>query len=544
MSLIEMSLSASLFILVVVCFRPLLLHRIPKMTFILLWGVALLRLLVPVSFHSPFSIFTAVNDLGRMFTLQGNIPSTPSSPVTNGETVTLPFITERMVTPNGPLEPSATLSPFMPVWLVGFTLCALSIIIPHLRCRKHYRSSLPIKSDFVQKWQQSNPLWRKVQVRQSDLILAPLTYGVFRPVILLPKHIDYTDTEQLRFILAHEYTHIHRFDTLKKWLLAASLCIHWFNPFVWVMYILANRDIELSCDEKVIRTFGESTKPAYARTLVHMEVKKSGLSSMVSYFSKSPIEERIISIMKIKKVSIATMLLAIAIVTGTVTVFATSALDKKEVASDDKPVAEEAPALYQGESSTALMPIDLTFNRSDVPQLMDQLHASKYRAVYVDNEMVLRITNDNSIQIRKNNGAGWKKYDTDRVDAKDFANWLFKNDPIPGYSMKELQSRLANGAEVKHIAFENGKEMYVIIDSSGVQIELVQPQKIAAVLIDGQRMMITSERHPYVISEQMLKSFYDLLISSDILTKNQAEQDYSKRIQFLKEDDTIFTVTN
>ncbi len=545
MLLLEMSISTSLFILVVICFRSLLLHRVPKMTFIILWGVALFRLLIPVTVHSRFSVFTTVDDLSRMLTVQKSISLTQNSPIINGGTVTMPTISDSMLTPVVSLKMTSSISPFVLVWLIGFTICALSFIIPHLRYRNNYKMSLPIENDFIQKWQKSNPLWRKVQIRQSDTILTPLTYGVFQPVILLPKHIDYIDEKQLEFILAHEYIHIKRFDTLKKWLLAASLCFHWFNPFVWVMYVLANRDIELSCDETVIWTFGESMKPAYAMALVRLEEKKSGLLPMVSNFSKSSIEERIISIMKAKKVSMAAMLLAIVVVAGTVTVFATSALDKTEAAPDfDIPVVETTPALYQGESSTALMPIDLTFTKSDVPQLINQLNASKYRAVYVDNEMVLRVTNDNSILISKDNGVAWKKNDTDSVDAKDFANWLLKNDPIPGYSMKEIQSRLANGAEVKHIAFENGMEMYFVIDSSGVQIELVQLGKIASILIDGQRMMVTSESHPFLISEQMLKSFYDLLVSSSILTKTQAELDYLERIQYLKENDKIFTVTN
>jgi len=404
--------------------------------------------------------------------------------------------------------------------------------------------SLPIKNDFIRKWKDSNSLWRKVQIRQSDEILTPLTYGIFQPVILLPKNLDYTDENQLELILTHEFTHIKRFDTLKKWLLAAGVCVHWFNPFVWIMYILANRDIELSCDESVIWTFGESMKPAYAMALVRLEEKKSGLSPMISNFSKNPTEERIIAIMKTKKTSITTMLLAIAITAGIVTVFATSALDKSEAAPGvESPTAESAPALYQGESTTTLMPIDLTFTKLDVPNLMDKLNASKYRAVYVDNEMVLRVTSDNSILISKDNGAVWNKYDSNDVDATYFASWLLKNDPNPGYSIKEMQSRLANGAEVKHLVFENGKEMYFVIDRNGVQIELVQPDKIASVLIDGQRMMITSERFPYHISAQMLKSFYDLLVSNNILTKAKAEQDYSERIKYLKENDTIFTVT-
>lgn len=547
MSLIEMSISASLFILVVICFRSLLLNKVPKMTFIILWGVALLRLLVPISVHSQFSIFTAVNDIGRMISPEESISLNQSATISNGGTVIIPSITDHITAPAIPLGPTSSLSisPYVLVWLIGFTVCALSFIIPHLRSRNHYRCSLPVNNDFIQQWQRSNPLRRKVHIRQSDKILTPLTYGVFQPVILLPKYIDYTDTKQLELILTHEFIHIKRFDTLKKWLLAVALCIHWFNPLVWVMYILANRDIELSCDETVIWTFGESMKPAYAMALVRLEEQKGGLSELVSHFSKSSIEERVISIMKTKKATIATLLFAFVFVVGTVTVFATSALDKTEAAPNgDMPVSTVAPALYQGESSTALMPIDLTFTQADVPQLIDQLHASKYKAVYVDNEMALRITHDNAIMIRKNNGTAWKEYDTDRVEAKDFAIWLLKNDPIPGYSMKDLQSRLANGAEVKHIAFENGKEMYFVIDNGGVQIELVQEEKIASVLIDGQRMMITSTGLPMRISERMLASFYDLLVFSNILTETQAEQAYSERIQYLKDNDSIFTLTN
>lgn len=544
LSLLEISLSATIFILAVIFFRSLLIHKLPKMTFMFLWGVALVQLLVPFSVHSQFSIFTAVNYLRRMFSVQEVIPLTESSPYLNGGMVIMPLITDNLTIPTVPLQTTSQISSIVLAWLIGFTLCALYFIIPHLRCRSNYKMSLPIKSDFISKWQKSKPLWRKVQIRQSDEISTPLTYGIFQPVILLPKNLDYTDENQLELILTHEFTHIKRFDTLKKWLLAASVCVHWFNPFVWIMYILANRDIELSCDESVIWTFGESMKPTYAMALVRLEEKKSGLSPIISNFSKNPTEERIISIMKTKKTSITTMLLAIAITAGIVTVFATSALDKSEAAPGvESPTVESAPALYLGESTTTLMPIDLTFTKLDVPNLMDKLNASKYRAVYVDNEMVLRVTSDNSILISKDKGAVWNKYDTNDVNAIEFANWLLQNDPNPGYSIKEMQSRLANGAEVKHLVFENGKEMYFVIDRNGVQIELVQPDKIASVLIDGQRMMITSERFPYHISAQMLKSFYDLLVSNNILTKTKAEQDYSERIKYLKENDTIFTVT-
>ncbi|MFJ2047765.1 M56 family metallopeptidase [Paenibacillus taichungensis] len=553
MSLLQTSISASVFILAVIFLRSLLIHKLPKMTFMFLWGVALVQLLVPVSVQSQFSIFTAVEHLSRMLTVPKLIPTSESSTFINGTTVIMPPITEHVTAPIMPLETASQISPIVWVWLVGFTLCALFFIIPHLRYRKIYKMAVPIRDDFIRKWQHSNLLWRDVQIRQLDHISTPLTYGIFQPVVLLPKNLDYDDNKLLALILTHEFTHIKRFDTLKKWILATSVCVHWFNPFVWVMYILANRDIELFCDETVILKLGGNTKPTYARALVSLEEKKIGLSPMISSFSKNSIEERIISIMKTKKITITTVLLAIGLVAGVVIIFATSALDKTDASTGfDEPIAYSEPSLYQGVITTEivpalsqgatitdLMPHDLSFNKKyDVPKLIDNLMSSKYRAVYMDNEIYLRVMMDNTVQISKDDGAVWKKYDTDEVDAKEFAKWLLINDPNPGYSMKEAQTRLANGAEVKHLVFENVKEMYFIIDRNGVQIELVQPEKISSVLIDGQRMMITS-----AISAQMLKSFYDLLVSNNILSETHAKQDYSERIKYLEKNLPNYIVT-
>lgn len=92
---------------------------------------------------------------------------------------------------------------------------------------------------------------------------------------------------------------IYRYDTVTKLIVTLALCIHWFNPFVWVMYILFNRDIELACDESVIRQFGEKSKSAYSLMLINMEATKSGLLPFCNNFSKNAIEERITAVMKI-----------------------------------------------------------------------------------------------------------------------------------------------------------------------------------------------------------------------------------------------------
>ena len=130
-----------------------------------------------------------------------------------------------------------------------------------------------------------------------------MTYGILHPVILMPKQTDWKNINQLRYIFSHEYVHIYRFDTIAKLIVTYALCIHWFNPFVWVMYILFNRDIELACDESVIRQFGDKSKSAYSLMLISMEAKKSGLSPLCNNFSKNAIEERITAIMNTKRMT-------------------------------------------------------------------------------------------------------------------------------------------------------------------------------------------------------------------------------------------------
>jgi len=208
-------------------------------------------------------------------------------------------------------------------------------------------------------------------------------------------------------------------------------------------------------------------------------------------------------------------------------------LPKSAVASDD----------YEGTSTMELMPIDLSLTKVDVPFLMEKLSNSEYLAVYVDNEIYLRVTKEAIIQVSNDNGTTWTDYDAVAVEPEDFALWLLQNDPIPGYPMKEMQSRLKNGAEVKHLILKDGKEIYFVIDENGVQIELVQLEKVASILIDGQRMMITSTQLPFTTSKNMLTSFYDLLVSSDIMSETDAQQDCAERIAWLEGDDNSFTIT-
>ncbi len=317
MSLLQMSFSGAAMILTVVVIRALALHKLPKNTFLVLWGVVLVRLLVPYSVPSAFSVYSLVGRLTSMTHEATAIPVAPAGP-------TFPLETMPGTTAFAPKPSVPAVDPWAVVWLIGVLGCGIFFAAAYFKCRREFRASLPVGNDYAKRWLQTHRLRRPVTIRQSDRISAPLTYGVFRPVILMPKTTDWADEEALAYVLGHEYVHIRRFDAVTKLALTSALCVHWFNPMVWIMYVLANRDIELSCDEAVIRGFGERTKSAYAMMLIRMEETRSGLSPLCNNFSKNAIEERIVAIMKIKKTSLVALFVAIALVIGVTTAFATS----------------------------------------------------------------------------------------------------------------------------------------------------------------------------------------------------------------------------
>lgn len=315
MSLLQMSLSASIMILAIMGIRVLALHRLSKKLFPIFWGMVLVRLLVPFSLPAPFSIYQLTSR--STAEVHGVMAVTTALP--SGPEAAAPAIT-----------PTAGLSLGTLLWAVGLILGVLYFTIAYIRCLRMFGTALPVENKWACQWLAAHSNWRPISLRQTDRIAAPLTYGLFKPVILLPAQTDWTDTDGLQYVLAHEYGHIRRLDGAFKLLLTAALCLHWFNPLVWLMYALANRDIELACDEKVVRLFGETTRSAYALTLISMEEKKNEFVPLCSNFSKNTTKERIEAIMKIKKTSLAAAMIALGLMSGVTAVFATSAPANEE----------------------------------------------------------------------------------------------------------------------------------------------------------------------------------------------------------------------
>ena len=316
MSLFQMSVAGGVLILFIVVIRALAIHRLPKTTFLALWMIAALRLLLPFSIPLPFNIHIGLDVFSDVVQElpSGNIASTlpgDSPPSYDIGTAVPSPATEHIST-------------FEILWLVGVLLLAIYFSISYFRSMRKFRMSIPDNTPYIQNWLTAHQISRPLAVRSSDLISSPLTYGILHPVILLPKKLDRNDQVALKYVLTHEYVHIRRFDAITKILFAAVLCIHWFNPLVWVMYVLANRDMELSCDAWVIRMLGEKNRSSYALMLIKMEERRNGMSALCSHFGKNAISERIEAIMKFKKTSILACAFALVLVVGATTAFATS----------------------------------------------------------------------------------------------------------------------------------------------------------------------------------------------------------------------------
>lgn len=400
MGLLQMSLYGTVMILVVMLIRTVAVNRLPKRTFIVLWSAVLVRLLIPFEIPSEFSVYSLLGsgatDIVERGSLTGDssiieIQMSEKKDVDERiQTPEIPYVDENIrqtVTPEtdetlsdsnqGGVASGLTESKVLPVmtglvsyvkktvwsiiYAVGAILCAVYFIVAYVRCRIEFRMSLPAYDDYVKHWLEERRIsesangilfrfgrWRLrrlhsvINVKVSDRIDTPLTYGVIHPVILLPKKTAWEDREQLKYVLWHEYTHICYGDSVLKLFAAAALCVHWFNPLVWGMYFLLNRDIELTCDESVVHRCGVNDKSAYANMLIAMEAKRSGLVPLYNNFSQNAIEERVRAIMKIKKISFGAVIFAAGLVVGVTTAFATSAGNKEEYVLPEREIDEIA----------------------------------------------------------------------------------------------------------------------------------------------------------------------------------------------------------
>ena len=330
MNLLELTLQGGVLIGAILLLRLLGRYRLPGWTFRILWGIALARLLIPVALPFPWNVYAGLERLLSPEAAQP-IPSESGALVQAFPVPPVSDLPGRDM-PSAPQEPAwsgtAQTAPMeIPwpaiLWLAGAVLLAVAFVVSYRRSVAVFRTALPLTHPAINRWRQCYPVLRGVPIRRCDRIRSPLTYGLVRPVILLPKGVD-CDQEEVGYILLHEGTHIKHGDAWWKLFLAAALCVHWFNPLVWCMYVWANRDLERYCDESVVRRCGLEARSEYALTLLKWEERRGGLLPLCSNLGTPILKERVVFIMKLKKQSAAAIALALVLVAGTTVAFATS----------------------------------------------------------------------------------------------------------------------------------------------------------------------------------------------------------------------------
>ena len=357
-----MAFYGSVMIAIVLALRAALKNRLPKFVFPVLWGVVLLRLLVPFSISSPLSLpvpgvlsglsgFSLGEEEGTGVVVEDATQFQPLVPGTSGpvssdlnfgeedstgvenigqtvaEEVTHGF-SERAI-PYGVMNSEAffssrALSKALPVlYLLGLAVTAGILGLQKYLYGKKLRRGLLMEHN-----ETVNELLRgmgmgHVLVFSNDEIASPLVCGLISPRIYLPTRMDFGNTVLLRHVLAHEAMHIRRRDNFVKAVMLAALVLNWYNPLVWLMAKCLASDLETACDAAVLSRWGEEERKGYAYSLLAMAVSASRGTLLYSAFSRTEVERRVKGILAFRKATALALLFSVLLLAGGTVAFAT-----------------------------------------------------------------------------------------------------------------------------------------------------------------------------------------------------------------------------
>lgn len=294
-ALLYASVTGAVLIAVIGLLRLLFRRQVSRSVFLILWLLAVVRLLLPIWLPAPTSIynlplFSQKTGISAPVTVES--PPIIETPAANQ--IILPDTQSDTVPQLPPVEEEApiTLTQLLTGLWAAVGLCLfLGIELRHLLNRRRYRFSLPLPEGIR--------VPQGLRVRMLEGLSSPLTYGLFRPTVLLPAR-SLEQPEQLQHILLHEQAHIRCGDMFKKHLFLLTACIHWFNPLVWLMIALAFEDMEVRCDAMAVGKLGEQHKKDYAQTLVNAETAR--LTDLLQNgFSHSTMARRLTALIHLRR---------------------------------------------------------------------------------------------------------------------------------------------------------------------------------------------------------------------------------------------------
>ena len=305
LKIINMSISASWLILAVLILR-LVLKKAPKWVNVLLWGIVAVRLICPLSFESALSLIPSSETIPLDIEMAAKPTIDSGVPAINS--VVNPVLSSS-APPQHVLTSANPLQIWIPIlniiWLIGVGALLLYTAVSYWRLCRKVDTAVRYKGNIF----------------QSENVSSPFVLGIIKPRIYLPFNMNGQDLEH---VVAHEQAHIRRKDHWWKPLGFLLLTIHWFNPLMWLAYVLLCRDIELACDEKVIKELGNEQRADYMQALVACSVNRRMIAACPLAFGEVGVKERVKSVMNYKKPAFWVIIIAVIICVGVAACFLTN----------------------------------------------------------------------------------------------------------------------------------------------------------------------------------------------------------------------------
>lgn len=304
LSVVNMSISAGWIVLAVLVLR-LLIKKAPKWITVLLWAIVAIRLICPFSIESAISLVPSAETISPEIIMESKPSIDTGIPIINS--AVNPII-EGSFAP----EPSSStnlLQIWIPIlsiiWIAGIVLMLGFLVISYLRVKNKIGTAVLLRDNIF----------------QSESVVFPFVLGIVKPKIYIPFNMNEQDVEQ---VLAHENAHIRRRDYLWKPLGFLILTLHWFNPLMWLSYVLLCRDIELACDEKVIKELDAEQKADYSKALLLCSVNRRIITACPLAFGEVGVKNRVKAVLSYKKPAFWIILVAILVSIVTAACFLTS----------------------------------------------------------------------------------------------------------------------------------------------------------------------------------------------------------------------------
>ena len=311
LKIINMSISASWIVLAVLVLR-LLLKKAPKWVNVLLWGIVAVRLVCPFSLESALSLIPTAETVSPGIMMDRTPQIDSGVPIINE--VVNPIISGSF-TPQ-PMASANPLQIWIPVaanfWILGMIVLLLYTAVSYWRVKRKVRTAVLLKENIF----------------QSEHVVSPFVLGIIKPKIYLPFQMSQRD---MSHVIAHEKAHISRKDHWWKPVGFLILTIYWFNPLVWLAYILLCRDIELACDEKVVKEFDTAQKADYSQALLSCSVGRRTIAACPLAFGEVSVKNRVKSVLHYKKPAFWVIVAAVVISVAVAVCFLTDPMPKNKV---------------------------------------------------------------------------------------------------------------------------------------------------------------------------------------------------------------------